>query len=60
MESSIAVFLERQSACELLPTDSEVKILRKQKLKKHKEPLKIWKPLKLQRLLDLFSNIDFI
>ena len=25
MESSIAVFLERQSACELLPTDSEVK-----------------------------------
>ena len=33
MESSIAVFLERQSACELLPTDPEIKTLQKTKLR---------------------------
>jgi hypothetical protein len=33
MESSIAVFLERQSACELLPTESETKTLQKENLR---------------------------
>jgi hypothetical protein len=38
MESSTAVFLERQSSCELLPTDSEIKTLQKQNLTNTRNP----------------------